>query len=191
MWTISASRTWIPLYLIMLGAVIWRYRRPQAGGLRPWVVILLILLGFAVAVGGADYISSGIIKHAVCRLRPTHHPLLMQQVHLVNDYRGGLYGFVSSHAANTMACALLFSLLWCTPYDNKPAPCRGLVVSLLMLWTLLNCYSRVYLGVHYVGDIVGGLVVGATMAVLVYWALRQVFVCRENPGSRPQSVHHE
>jgi undecaprenyl-diphosphatase len=84
-------------------------------------------------------------------------------LHLVNDYRSGQYGFVSSHAANTMACALLFSLIW-----RKKITTVG-----MMLWVAANCYSRMYLGVHYPGDILGGLIVGSLVAMGAYWALRR------------------
>ncbi|MCQ2343142.1 MAG: phosphatase PAP2 family protein [Paludibacteraceae bacterium] len=162
MWIVSGKLTWLPLYALLAGLIIWRYRRPVAGAkMRPWVNILLIFAAFGVAVGLSDYISSGIIKHCVCRLRPTHEPLLEGVLHIVNDYRGGQYGFVSSHAANTMACALLFSLVWRNWKATLP----------LMLWVAVNCYSRMYLGVHYPGDILGGLIVGSVMAVLAYWLL--------------------
>ena len=75
-----------------------------------------------------------------------------------------MYGFVSFHAANTMSCGLLFSLIWRNWKATLP----------LMLWVALNCYSRMYLGVHYPGDIIGGLIVGALMALVVYWALGKV-----------------
>ena len=147
MWFVSAWWTWLPLYLLMLAAVVWRYRLDIRQ-------LLCLILAFALAVGLADWVSSGLIKPWVGRLRPTHEPALAGLVHTVRGYTGGLYGFVSSHAADTMAAALLFALLW----RNKYATCG------LMLWVALNCYSRMYLGVHYPGDILGGLMVGALSA---------------------------
>ena len=129
MWTISRAKTWIPLYVLLVGLIAWRYRN--------WRTVLVILIGFGIAVGLSDWLCSGLIKPLVCRLRPTHEPAL-DPLHLVNGYMGGRYGFCSSHAANTMACGLLFSLL----YRNKTATAS------LMTWVALNCYSRMYLETH-------------------------------------------
>lgn len=170
MWYISKSTTWLPLYALLVGLIVYRFgilspslcREGRRGS--SLLRVLIILAGFAVAVGVSDFVSSGIIKPWVCRLRPTHEPALAGMLHLVNGYTGGLYGFVSSHAANTMACALLFALL----YRNKYATVG------LMLWVALNCYSRMYLGVHYPADIIGGLAIGAMMAILTYGMVRRL-----------------
>ena len=170
MWYISKSTTWLPLYALLVGLIVYRFgilspslcREGRRGS--SLLRVLIILAGFAVAVGVSDLVSSGIIKPWVCRLRPTHEPEIAGLIHLVNGYTGGLYGFVSSHAANTMACALLFALL----YRNKYATVG------LMLWVALNCYSRMYLGVHYPADIIGGLAIGALMATLTYGMVRRL-----------------
>ena len=172
MWYISKSTTWLPLYALLVGLVVYRfgiqwYLSTQNTSNYRYTALLRVLIvsaGFAVAVGLSDFISSGIIKPWVSRLRPTHEPALAGMLHLVNGYTGGLYGFVSSHAANTMACALLFALL----YRNKYATVG------LMLWVALNCYSRMYLGVHYPADIIGGLAIGALMATLTYGMVRRL-----------------
>jgi undecaprenyl-diphosphatase len=158
MWIISAKATWIPLYLLLIGLLVWRYRKPSMTNVKwlkkvPACVVMIVAIG--LAVGAADFIASGILKDWVARPRPTRVPELEGVLHLVNDYRSGQYGFVSSHAATTMACGLLFSLIW----RNKIATIG------LMLWVAANCYSRMYLGVHYPLDILGGLLVG----VLVAW----------------------
>ena len=173
MWYISKSTTWLPLYALLVGLIVYRFgilspslcREGRRGS--SLLRVLIILAGFAVAVGVSDFVSSGIIKPWVCRLRPTHEPELAGLIHLVNGYTGGLYGFVSSHAANTMACALLFALLYRNIYATVG----------LMLWVALNCYSRMYLGVHYPADIIGGLAIGAMMATLTYGMVRRLVEC--------------
>ena len=155
MWTVSQTKTWIPIYLMLVGLLVKKFRN--------WKIVLLALLAFAVAVGLSDFTCSGILKPLVCRLRPTHEPAL-DPLHLVKGYTGGLYGFCSSHAANTMAVALLFSLLY---KDNRAT------VS-LMTWVALVCYSRMYLGAHYPSDIICGLLIGALWALLEWWALRRL-----------------
>ena len=172
MWYISKSTTWLPLYALLVGLVVYRfgiqwYLSTQNTSNYRYTALLrvfIVLAGFAVAVGLSDFISSGIIKPWVSRLRPTHEPALAGMLHIVNGYTGGMYGFVSSHAANTVACALLFSLL----YRNKYATVA------LMLWVALNCYSRMYLGVHYPGDIIGGLLVGTLIAGMTYAVARHL-----------------
>ena len=165
MWIISAKATWIPLYVLLIGLLVWRYRKPAKTGVKwlqrvPACVVMIVVI--AMAVGVADFIASGILKELVARPRPTRVPELEGVLHLVNDYRSGQYGFVSSHAANTMACALLFSLIWR----------KKITTSLLMLWVAANCYSRMYLGVHYPLDILGGLMVGTLTALLGFALLR-------------------
>ena len=164
MWIISAKATWIPLYVLLIGLLIWRYRKPAPTAVKwlqrvPACVVMIVVI--ALAVGAADFIASGILKDLVARPRPTRVAELEGVLHIVNGYRSGQYGFASSHAANTMACALLFSLIW----RNKIATCG------LMLWVAANCYSRMYLGVHYPTDILGGLIVGSLVAVVAYWLL--------------------
>lgn len=166
MWYISKTNVWIPLYVLLVGLIVWKYRN--------WKAVLFILIGFGIVVGLSDYTCSGMLKPLVCRLRPTHEPSI-DPIHLVRGYTGGRFGFCSSHAANTMSVALLFSLL----YRNKYATAG------LMTWVALNCYSRMYLGVHYPLDIMAGLLVGSLWAVLVYWALRY-WLLRVDDGVVPR-----
>ena len=158
-WYVSRAKTWLPLYGLLIGLIAYRFRS--------WRTVLLILIGFGVAVGLSDFLCSGVLKPLVCRLRPTHEPAI-DPLHLVNGYMGGRYGFCSSHAANTMAVALLFSLL----YRNKIATAG------LMTWVALNCYSRMYLGVHYPSDILCGLLIGSLLAIPVYRVLRRWVLIR-------------
>ena len=169
MWIISAKETWIPLYLLLIGLLVWRYRQPATTRVKwmqkvPACVLMIIVIG--LAIGAADFIASGILKDWVARPRPSRVPELEGVLHLVHGYKSGRYGFVSSHAANTMACGLLFSLIW----RKKITTCG------LMLWVAANCYSRMYLGVHYPLDILGGLIVGALVAWAAFVMLKSLGV---------------
>lgn len=146
-WLMTAKWASLLLALALVWVLLHQNRRQAL------LVLVMLLLTFLLA----DQLSSGLIKHLVERLRPTQDPSLDNLVHVVNGYRGGKYGFVSSHAANSFAAAMFLSLLMR----------HRLVTVSLFTWSLLQCYSRVYLGVHYPGDILGGIVVG----LLVGWAM--------------------
>lgn len=147
-WMLTAKWASALLVLALLWILLHQNRRHA----------LLVLAMIALAVLVADQLSSGLIKHLVERLRPTHDPQLESAVHVINGYRGGMYGFVSSHAANSFAIATLMTLVMR----------QRLVAISLFTWALLQCYSRMYLGVHYPGDILGGIVVGAVVGCLVW-----------------------
>ncbi len=116
-----------------------------------FVVFLLVVLA------GSEFIASDILKPAVKRLRPSHDPALSSLLHLVRDYRGGTYGFVSAHAANS-ASALVFIV----PF----VPTR--LLRLFLLFALFfYSLSRVYLGVHYPGDLLAGWLVGSLWGLVV------------------------
>lgn len=153
-WLLTAKWSSALLLLALLWILLHQNRRHA----------LLVLAMLALAVVFADQVSSGLIKHLVERLRPTHDPSLESMVHVINGYRGGMYGFVSSHAANYCALAMLISLVM-----------RHRLVTISMFtWTLLQCYSRMYLGVHYPGDIIGGLAVGLLAGWLVWQLMRWI-----------------
>ena len=180
MWIVSEKTTWIPLYLLLIGLLVWRYRQPSNNATK-WLkkvpVCVVMIVAIVAAVGLSDFIASGILKDLVARPRPTRVPELEGVLHLVNGYKSGQYGFVSSHAANTMACGLLFSLIW-----RKKIAIVG-----MMLWVAVNCYSRMYLGVHYPLDILGGLIVGALMAVVAYQVLLMLGVLSRHDADEEQS----
>lgn len=146
---VTATLTWIPAALVLIYVII------RHGEMKE---ILLTILAIGLCVLVADQIASGIFKPLVARPRPANDPLLMLQVDVVNDYRGGRYGFFSSHAANTFAITTFVALLM---------RYRALTVAMVS-WALLNCWSRVYLGVHYVGDILCGTLCGILVGWLIY-----------------------
>jgi len=153
---LSGKFTWIPLYALLLW-MLYRHCAIPKFQWRPFVALLIVTVLVVVL---SDQIASGFFKNWVCRPRPSQPDSgISEWIHIVNGYRGGHYGFVSSHASNTIGVALWFSLLlrkrWLT--------------WLLALWVVINCYSRIYLGVHYPGDILGGLLVGALSALFCYY----------------------
>ncbi len=152
-WTATRTLTWIPLAFVLLYVVV---RDNNLRGI--WHVVL----GIALSILLADQMASSVFKPLVARWRPTHNPEIMYLVDVVNGYRGGNYGFFSSHASNTWAIATFVSLL---------ARRRFLTIGLAS-WALLNCWTRVYLGVHYVGDIT----VGTLWGLFVGWAFYRLTV---------------
>ena len=153
-WMVSAKWSSVLILLALIWVLLHQNRRHA----------LLVLAMLALAFVLADQLSSGLIKHLVERLRPTHDPSLSDAVHIVNGYRGGMYGFVSSHAANSFAAITFIALL----FSNR------VVTIALAVWALLQCYSRIYLGVHYPGDILGGMVVGLIAGWLVWLLMRWI-----------------
>lgn len=153
--TSTKTLTWIPLALLLLYVII------RNNDLR---AVVSIVLGIALCILVADQVASGIFKPLIARYRPTQDPQLMYMVDVVNGYRGGRYGFFSSHAANTMSVAIFLSLL---------IRRRSLTLWLLS-WSLLNCWTRVYLGVHYVGDLTVGILWGVVVGWSVYRLLLRV-----------------
>ena len=170
-WLISAK--WASLLLVL--AFVWILLHQN----RRHALLTLAMLVLAFVL--ADQISSGLIKHLVERLRPSQDPSLDNMIHIVNNYCGGKFGFVSSHAANSFAAATLIALVM----RHKA------VTFSLFSWAVLQCYSRVYLGVHYPGDILGGIIVGVLSGCLVWrlmrWLQRRFNISSGHYG-RPDAV---
>ena len=149
--TLTNARTWIPLYLGLFYVVVMTHK-PN------WREILLVLAASGLCVLLAGTVDDEIVKPLVARWRPTHDPEIGSLVDVVDGYRGGNYGFFSAHASNTFSIALFFSLLM----RHK------LFVAFMVSWSLVNCWTRMYLGVHYPGDITVGLLWGALVGYSVY-----------------------
>lgn len=124
---------------------------------------LIILLTIALLIFVADRICSGLVKPMVARWRPAQDPQLMYMVDVVRGYRGGRFGFFSGHACNTMCMAVFLSMLF-----------RSAKVTLVLIfWSLTTTFTRLYLGVHYLGDVCVGWCVGVILGLLFYYLMRR------------------
>lgn len=147
--TISKTFVWIPLYLLLLYYVVRFFKH------RTWLVLVFIALLITVS----DQFASGFVKPLVLRYRPTHNEFISPMIHLVNGYTGGLYGFISSHAANVFALTTFLTIVL------KEANLKWLW--LLWIWATVVSFSRIYLGVHYLSDILGGALSGVFFGLLI------------------------
>jgi undecaprenyl-diphosphatase len=154
MWWISGKIEWIPLYLFLLFFLFKKYGKN----------VLWILLAVAVLITLSDQLSVHLFKNVFQRYRPCHNLELIDLVHTVNNKCGGKFGFVSSHASNSFALAVFIGLL----LKRKAVT---LALPMLIIWACLVSYSRVYLGVHYPLDVLGGGLLGGLIAMIIYGTL--------------------
>lgn len=146
----TSTVVWIPVALVLLFFVL-KNNTPRSS--------LLVVLGVALTILASDQVSSGFIKPLVGRLRPSLDPEFMHLIDTFNNYRSGSYSFTSSHACNSFAIAMFVSLL-----------IRNKALSLSMFaWAAINSYSRIYLGVHFPGDILCGAILGTIIGSITYW----------------------
>lgn len=157
MMVLTSGLTWIPLYVALLYLVVKNHdTMPQ----------ILLVAGCAVlCVVIADGMADFIVKPLVARQRPCNDVLMKYSVHVVDGMRSKGFSFFSAHAANTFSLALFFSL--CV---------RSRLLSLSLTgWSLLNAYTRLYLGQHYFSDVLAGLLWGAIAALLSYALCRRAY----------------
>jgi len=149
MYAASGRYEWIPLYLLILAFIIKKYKWKSL-----WIILAIVILITLTDQAG------NLLKNSVKRLRPCRDPQIGYLVHLVHDYCGGAYGFISAHAANSFGLATFVSLA----FKN-----RWITLG-MFFWALLVSYSRIYLGVHYPGDVICGALVGCALA----WIIQQI-----------------
>ena len=168
MYTFSGKWVWVPMYAAILYVIVRNLS---------WKLSLACIVTIALTITFADQVCATLIRPLAERLRPSNleNPI-SDVVQIVNGYRGGRYGFPSCHAANT------FGLAFYTIYIFRNRP----LSFFMLIWALLTCYSRAYLGVHYPGDLLAGAVVGilgATLCCRVYaWATSRL--------QRPSTLKH-
>lgn len=154
---LTSGLTWIPLY-VMLFFVVMRNNETMGQ--------IALVVGSAIfCVLFADGLVDGIIKQLAERWRPSNDPTFKYMVQVVDDIRPKGYSFCSAHAANTMSLAVFFSLL-----------IRSKMLTItLVIWSLINCWTRLYLGVHYPSDILCGMIVGIIVGILVYLLYYKIY----------------
>ena len=154
---LTSGFTWIPLYVVLFIVVMRNNETMMQIGLVVGAALLCILF--------ADGFSDGIIKPLAERWRPSNDPLVKYSVQVVDNLRMKDYSFCSAHAANTMSIAVFFSLL---------VRSRMLTITMIV-WSLVNCWTRLYLGVHYPLDIATGLLLGSVVGFLVYLLYHRMY----------------
>lgn len=176
MYLLSGKIVWLPLAVFILIVLIYK---------KAWRESLLILLGIVLVVTLCDQFASHLCKPLFMRLRPTHHPDFMEQVQTVFGYRGGKYGFISSHAANAFGFAMYMAML----FRNK------LFTFTIFIWATLMAYTRIYLGVHFISDIVPGIISGLVFGLLTYYLYiyirRKVLYKGRGEATPPSTLYSE
>jgi undecaprenyl-diphosphatase len=151
MYDVSRMWIWVPLYLGVIAFIIRKWKMESI-----WIILSII-----ICVVLTDQLTN-LTKEFFGRLRPSHEPALQGMVHHVRGYMGGQFGFVSGHSSNVFGFALLSSLI----LKQK------IFTPIIFFWAAIVAYSRIYLGVHYPLDILGGMILGMGIALIVYTILR-------------------
>lgn len=153
---LTTAITWIPLYISLFIVVLRNNDNFRK--------VLMILGAAGLCVLFAGTVDDLIVKPTVARWRPTHDPVIGAVVDVVDGYRGGRYGFFSAHAANTFSIAIFF----CWLVRSR------LLSTAMVVWSLTNCWTRLYLGVHFPGDILVGLTWGFLVGTSVYFLFHRL-----------------
>lgn len=155
MWWVSGKFSWWPLYLLILIFIGFKQKW------KAWLTVIFLVLIITIS----DQTSVHLFKNVFMRLRPTHNPEIADFINLVNNYKGGMYGFISSHASNTFAVAVFLRIMF-----------REYRISLILLaWAVLVSFSRIYLGVHYPFDVLTGAVWGSLIGWSMYLLYKKVY----------------
>ncbi len=160
---ISAKYSWIPLYLLVFYVILRKHK---------WETVRILLV-VALLIALSDQLSVHLFKLNFQRLRPCHHPDLQNLVYLASGRCGGSFGFVSSHAANSFALATFVYKLFEKDWKYTSIAAFG--------WAAIVSYSRIYLGVHYPADLIGGMLLGIACGLFIWYSYRFYlkYLCRQ------------
>ena len=155
--TLTHAMTWVPLYISLFWLVVKNNERVQK------ILLILAAAGLCVLIAGT--IDDTIVKPSVARWRPTHDPQIGLLVDIVDGYLGGRFGFFSAHASNTFSITIFF---WWLVRSR-------LLTTSMVIWSLTNCWTRMYLGVHYPLDILCGALIGALFGFLFALIFKSIY----------------
>lgn len=146
MYWLSNKVVWVPLYLTFIWMLYSKFPKDW------WKIVIALLISIAIA----DLVSVYAFKNVFQRLRPSHNPDFEGIIYILNGHKGGQYGFISSHATNMFTLSSFLYLVFKPHYKW---------VSAIFIWASLIAYSRIYLGVHYPGDVICGALVGSMIGL--------------------------
>ena len=174
MWLYSGTIAWVPLALCFIILLFVKNKSR-------WKEVALVMLAIVLVLTLCDQFSSTFCKPYFARLRPTKHPDFAGYVQTVFNYRSGTYGFISGHATNSFGFVTLTALIF-----------RYRIYTVaLYCWAFINAYSRIYLGVHFISDIIPGILAGLAFGWLVYICYKKTRrkIFSENQ-LQPEFNHH-
>lgn len=163
---------WTPMYVSIIYILFRRFG---------WKVALYYTLALPIMILCVDQLCASLIRPLTERLRPTNleNPI-SAFIHIVDDYRGGRYGFPSCHAANSFALATFLSVLFT----------KRRFTFFIFTWAFITSYSRMYLGVHYPGDLLVGAIIGCAIGYIIYIIAKQVTKYISTPRDiEPQNLY--
>lgn len=157
---------WAAMYATMLYALFRRFS---------WKVALGYTIAIALVIFVSDQLVASVIRPYFERLRPSNpNNPISEFIYIVNGYRGGKYGFPSCHAANSFALAMITSLIF---HSRK-------YTIFIFIWAFINSYTRLYLGVHYPGDLLVGAFIGIFVGWIVYSIAHYIILLISTPTER-------
>ena len=176
MYTISMTKVWFPLYLFVLFLVFYKTPIKQS---------VLVMLVFVLMVTLCDQFAASVCRPFFERFRPGHHPDFQDLVQLVDGKRGGLYGFISAHATNSFGFATLLWLVFRHRWLTLVA----------FTWATAIGYSRIYLGRHFITDVLGGIIAGMLISLALYYFVivpiqRKLFKLKKSEKLQLYSEQH-